>query len=159
MAPIYGSRKLKIVAVGRPDKGTLQLANDIRKKIEPYCRLETIFLKESKAKDLPSRRLDEAHLIKKHINDATCVIALDESGRELNSEEFATFLNERILQGKELAFIIGSDAGLSESLKEEAESVISLSKLTFSHRIALIVLLEQIYRAFTIISGHPYHRK
>lgn len=80
------------------------------------------------------------------------VVALDEKGKDLTTEQFA-----RLLQ-KETAFVIGGPDGLDEKVKTEAAMLLRLSSLTLPHALAQVVLLEQIYRAATLLTGHPYHR-
>ena len=80
------------------------------------------------------------------------VVALDEKGKDLTTEQFA-----RLLQ-QETAFVIGGPDGLDEKVKKEAAMLLRLSSLTLPHALAQVVLLEQIYRAATLLTGHPYHR-
>jgi 23S rRNA (pseudouridine1915-N3)-methyltransferase len=80
------------------------------------------------------------------------VVALDEKGKDLTTEQFA-----RLLQ-QETAFVIGGPDGLDEKVKREAAMLLRLSSLTLPHALAQVVLLEQIYRAATLLTGHPYHR-
>ena len=80
------------------------------------------------------------------------VVALDERGKDLTTEQFA-----RLLQ-QETAFVIGGPDGLDEKVKKDAALLLRLSSLTLPHALAQVVLLEQIYRAATLLSGHPYHR-
>jgi 23S rRNA (pseudouridine1915-N3)-methyltransferase len=80
-------------------------------------------------------------------------VALDERGRDFTTVQFSTLL------GEETAFIIGGADGLDDSVKEEARILMRLSSLTLPHALAQVVLLEQIYRAATLLTGHPYHRK
>jgi rRNA large subunit m3Psi methyltransferase RlmH len=87
-----------------------------------------------------------------------CTVALSQEGRSLDSAGFAQWLDKLLQAGREPVFYIGGAYGLSESFKNRCSERISLSRLTFSHSIALLVLTEQIYRAFTILKGHPYHK-
>ena len=84
-------------------------------------------------------------------------ILLDEGGKELTSMEFSKLLKEEEAKGNDIIFVIGGPFGVNKQWKERAKEIISLSKMTLQHQIALILLVEQIYRGFTIISGHPYH--
>lgn len=86
-------------------------------------------------------------------------VLLDPRGREWTSEEFAEWLGERALRGtRELAFLVGGDRGFPETIREQADLLMSLSRLTLTHDWACTLLLEQIYRAFTILRGYPYAR-
>ena len=84
----------------------------------------------------------------------------DERGTSYSSPEFAGFIGKKMMAGlKELVFVVGGPYGFSENVYEKAESKISLSKMTFSHQLARLLCVEQIYRAFTIIKGEPYHHE
>ena len=109
-------------------------------------------------KDAPVIRKREAEKISKAMPSGAFLAALDERGREFTSHEFAHFLNDRIESGiRETAFVFGGAMGLDESITEKADKVIAMSRWTFTHEMARLVLLEQIYRAFTIIKGKTYH--
>lgn len=86
------------------------------------------------------------------------LIALDERGRELESPELAKFIQKAQLSSKDLLFVIGGDEGLHPRVREAAHLVLSLSRLTLPHRMARAVLVEQLYRAHTILRGEPYHK-
>lgn len=103
-----------------------------------------------KIKDLEARGL-ERHL------DGVYAICLDDRGREMSSDEFARFLRSREKEsGKPLAFVVGGFLGLADRIVERADLTMSLSRLTFSHELARVVLLEQVYRALTIVGGRHY---
>lgn len=86
------------------------------------------------------------------------VIALDPKGKSFSSEEFSIFLNQSIIKsGARLSFVIGGPEGLPIEFKKDKE-LISLSKMTFTHQVTRLILVEQIYRAFEIIKGSPYHK-
>ncbi len=87
------------------------------------------------------------------------MIALDPKGRQLSSEELSETLSDCMLSGKSrIAFLIGGSHGLNEVIRARADIVLSFSKMTFSHQIFRIMLLEQVYRAFKIMKGEPYHK-
>jgi 23S rRNA (pseudouridine1915-N3)-methyltransferase len=90
--------------------------------------------------------------VRKEPKDVAGCIALDERGKDMTTRQFAALL------GKERTFVIGGADGLSAGLKERAAAVVRLSSLTLPHALAQVVLLEQIYRAATLLTGHPYHR-
>ncbi len=86
------------------------------------------------------------------------VILLDEKGRELSSEEFAGFIQKKQNSGlRDIAFVVGGPYGFSDGVKLAAAERLSLSRMTFSHQLVRLVFVEQLYRAFTIINGEPYH--
>jgi 23S rRNA (pseudouridine1915-N3)-methyltransferase len=98
----------------------------------------------------------EARGIEKHL-DGAYVICLDDHGKEMTSDEFARFLRGRQTEsGRPLAFVVGGFLGLSDRLVERADMTLSLSRLTFSHELSRVILLEQVYRALTIIGGRHY---
>jgi 23S rRNA (pseudouridine1915-N3)-methyltransferase len=85
-------------------------------------------------------------------------VALSEEGTVFDSKSFAQWLGRRASAGIELVFTIGGAYGLADSLKKRCREIISLSPMTFSHRLCYVLLMEQVYRAFTILKGHPYHK-
>ena len=100
----------------------------------------------------------EGKLLLKALDKKTFVILLDERGEQVTSVQFAKFLEKKMGEGnKNLAFIIGGAFGVSDEVYRRADKVISLSPMTFSHQVVRILLMEQLYRAFTIIHGEPYH--
>lgn len=101
----------------------------------------------------------EAQLIEKKLSDRTYLVVLDEQGREYTSVELASVLQRLMDQGiSEMTFLVGGSSGIPDKIKCLADMRISLSKLTLPHELARVVLLEQIYRAVTIMKGLPYHK-
>ena len=84
---------------------------------------------------------------------------LDERGKPLSSRELAARLSDWLSDGRDIAFAIGGPDGVSEACRERAEFTLSLSRMTLPHGLARVVLAEQLYRAATLLSGHPYHRE
>ena len=129
--------------------------------LKPYVDIELRDLKEEKIRDLgeaPLVRKREADKILKAVPAGAFLCALDERGHEFTSHEFAQFLNNQLESGvREMAFVTGGAMGLDESITERANKVVALSRWTFTHEMARLVLLEQLYRAFTIIKGKTYH--
>ncbi|GBD98635.1 ribosomal RNA large subunit methyltransferase H [bacterium BMS3Abin07] len=118
--------------------------------LSPFCKLEIIEIKESKGKDIiRSLRKDG----EKIINASSGYVLLDEGGREMTSIQLSDYL----LKSGDRDFVIGGAYGVSEEVTENASDVLSLSRLTFTHDMARLILLEQIYRAFTIINRRGYH--
>lgn len=95
---------------------------------------------------------------KKGGHDKGLLVGMDPAGKQFTSEEFAVWLEKRIETYGDITFYIGEAEGLPEDVRAGAKEFISLSGMTMAHRISLIVLAEQIYRALTIINGHPYHK-
>lgn len=122
--------------------------------------LDTREINESKARSRELRVADEAGRLAAKCTGATARLLLDEHGKSLSSAEFATLLRRLRDSGEsEVAFLIGGADGHGEAARNTATHVISLGRMTLPHGLARIVLAEQLYRATTIISGHPYHRE
>lgn len=128
-------------------------------RIRPLAAIEVIETREArgleekhagKIKDLEARGM-ERHL------EGAYVICLDDRGKEMTSDEFAGFFRSRERDsGKPLAFVVGGFLGLAERLAERADMTLSLSRMTFSHELARVLLLEQVYRALTVLGGRHY---
>jgi 23S rRNA (pseudouridine1915-N3)-methyltransferase len=102
----------------------------------------------------------EGELVLRRIKDADEVILLDERGREMRSVELAAFLEEKLSRGgRDLVFVIGGAYGFSDRVYGRADAKLSLSRMTFSHQMVRTIFAEQLYRAFTIIKGEPYHHE
>ncbi len=131
--------------------------------IEIICmgKLKEEFYKEAEREY--KKRIDrftkiEIKEVEKIKENCDFTVLLDEKGEEMNSENFARFLREIMLQHKKVCFLIGSWEGFEEGMKERADFLLSLSRMTFPYQLCRIILLEQIYRAFTIIKGMSYHK-
>jgi len=112
--------------------------------------------------DPDSRKKEEEKLLWREIEklprQKRFLIVLDEKGICLKIYDFAKFLEDRFAIDKELVFVVGGPEGISESLKEKADCMMSLSHFTLNHELALLVLAEALFRALSLIKGHPYHR-
>ena len=125
-----------------------------------FNHLEIPALKNSKNINVNEQKLKEAKLIKQQITHGDYIVLLDEKGKDFNSMEFSKILEERMIRGvKNLTFVIGGAYGFSKELREFAKNKISLSKMTFSHDMARLFFVEQLYRSLTIINNIPYHNK
>lgn len=154
---------IKIIATGRlKEKFLKDGIEEFLKRLRPYANLEIIELTPVEIKDehLISKALDEeAEKILSHIKPHSCVITLEINGKMLSSEEFADKINTLTNEGTaEIVFVIGSSYGLSPVVSQRADFKMSLSKMTFLHQFARLLLIEQIYRAFKIIKGETYHK-
>lgn len=129
--------------------------------LRPYADVDVRELKEEKVHDLkeaPGIRKKEAERIFKAVPVGASLVALDERGQELTSHEFAAFLQTTRDRGvRELVFVIGGAMGLDESVTGKAEKTLAVARWTLTHEMVRVVLLEQLYRAFTIITGKTYH--
>lgn len=102
---------------------------------------------------------EEGRALLKAVQPGSYLIALDEAGDQPSSRELAEMLGRLAVRGiSRVSFVIGGSLGLSDEVRKQADKVLSLSRMTFSHELARLVLFEQLYRAFTLLSGHPYHR-
>ena len=155
--------KIKIIALGKVKEAFLKDGiNEFLKRLTPYCSVEIIELLPIEIKDenLVSKVLDEEGvMILSHIKADSFVITLEINGKQLSSEEFASKINEINISGiNDLVFVIGSSCGLSSVVSQRADFKLSLSRMTFLHQFARLLLVEQIYRAFKILKGETYHK-
>lgn len=152
--------KLHFVWIGKTkDRHCAALAAEYLDRIKRFAACEVSELKEQSAGD--EKRVIAAESVKllSAIEKDDFVVLMDERGRNLTSPEFAEFISARQQAGvKRLAFVIGGFAGVSEEVKQRANVQISLSRMTLTHELARVILTEQIYRAFTILAGLPYHK-
>jgi 23S rRNA (pseudouridine1915-N3)-methyltransferase len=154
--------KVTLLCVGRTRERYLQEGIEkYLRYLRPYLTIAVKEVREERIEDLkdaPRVRQREGERIRKAIPAGARTIALDERGREYTSHEFAEFLNQAQESGvRELVFVIGGAMGLDETVTEGAHTVLALSRWTVTHELARVVLLEQLYRAFTIITGKTYH--
>ena len=154
---------VKLISVGKTKAKYWQLAEaDFKKRIQRYTNLVDVRVKDAGYD--PDKQADrikqiEAAEISKRIQTGDYVIATDLKGEHFSSQQFAEFLNNRILFGNScFTFVVGGPLGLSESILTRADFRMALSKMTFVHEMARVILLEQIYRAFTILKGEKYHK-
>ena len=154
--------KVRIICVGKTREGFIQ--EGIKKYLrylKPYAPVEIRELKEetiNDLKDAPRVRQKEADRIRKALPTGARIVALDERGGEYTSHGFASFITECLEIGSRgIVFVIGGTMGLDESITARAHQTLALSRWTLTHEMARLVLLEQLYRAFTIIKGKPYH--
>ena len=157
---------VQIICVGKmKEKFYMDAAAEYAKRLTPFCRLEIIELPEEKLPADPSPALVEAALkkeavaIRAKLAQGTTTVAMCIEGQTLSSQELAAKVQGWELESvKGLAFLIGGSFGLDEGLKREANLRLSMSPMTFPHHLARVMLLEQLYRAFQINKGSPYHK-
>jgi len=150
--------------MGKTENTPIRLLLDhYRKRINRYSSfsvLEIPNLKKSASLREEEVQSAEADLILKQIGPDDMVVLLDEQGKEIRSREFAAFLNQRFLSGmKGLVFILGGAYGADERVKNRADQILSLSRMTFPHQLVRLIFAEQLYRAFTILRNEPYHHE
>ena len=126
----------------------------------PFSLREIPELKGVSALSRDQIRKKEGELILDQVRPSDEVILLDEHGREYRSVEFAAWLERRLAaSGRDLVFVIGGAYGFSEAVYARADGKLSLSKMTWSHQLVRTIFAEQLYRAFTILRGEPYHHE
>lgn len=154
--------KIKIIQIGKTGKKFLSEGEqEYLQRLKFYIPIERIEipdLKNSKNLSVDQIKQQEGELILQKIGTGEQVYLLDEKGKEFSSESFSNFLQQRFNQGGHaLTLIIGGPYGFSDAVYGAAVGKISLSKMTFSHQMIRMILLEQIYRGMTILRGEPYH--
>lgn len=158
--------KIEIISVGKVREKFIKLGIDeFKKRLQPYCTLALIDVRDEQApehlseKELGRIKKVEGERILQKVKEEAFVIALDVHGKQYSSEQLANRLEEISYLGKnKVTFIIGGSNGLSEEVLERANNRLSFSKMTFPHQLMKLILLEQIYRAFKIQKGEPYHK-
>jgi len=121
-------------------------------------RIETLpDLKNSRNLTMKEVMEKEGQILLKRLKPGDYVILLDERGKQFHSISFAEYLNSLEGTVNQLVFVIGGPYGFSEEVYERADALLSLSRLTFSHQLVRVIFMEQLYRAFTILKGEPYH--
>lgn len=156
--------KITLLSVGKTEEKYLHQGIDIYlKRLKHYIKLELIEipeLKNTKGLSQDQQKAKEAELILKKTTATDYMVLLDERGQELSSLQFADLLNKRMLSSTQnLVFVIGGPYGFDNTIYQHANDKLSLSKLTFSHQMVRLFFVEQVYRAFTILKGEPYHHE
>ncbi len=157
---------ITILAVGKVKESFYREAlSEYQKRLSRYCRLEIVEVVDEPVPEKASPAEEElikereAKRILKRLRENSFVITLEITGKKLDSEKFAKKLENLALAGKsQLVFVIGGSLGLHASVSAQADLKLSFSDLTFPHQLMRVILAEQIYRAFRIISGAPYHK-
>lgn len=157
---------ISLITVGKIKEKYLRDAlEEYAKRLSRYCRLDIIEVPDEKTPDNASEKEElmikekEGDLILKHIKDNMYVITLEILGKQITSEELAANIKELGVKGESnIAFVIGGSLGLSKVVQQRSDFKLSFSRMTFPHQLFRVMLLEQIYRAFRIINGEPYHK-
>ncbi len=153
--------RIRVICEGKTKDAHLRaLAADYEKRISRFVEIsieETRPLRGAKDGNSKTMSSEEKRLLEK-LRESRKVL-LDERGREWTSEEFAEWLGEQALRGtRDIAFVVGGPDGFSEAVRDKADQLLALSRMTLTHDWARVLLLEQIYRGFTILRGYPYPR-
>ncbi|WP_375756685.1 23S rRNA (pseudouridine(1915)-N(3))-methyltransferase RlmH [Corallococcus exercitus] len=153
--------KVRLLSIGKDRSGLFEPAvQEYARRLEHYTRFELLELSEASGRKLKpgEAKSAEAAAILGKRKPQDWVVALDERGTLLDSVELARYVAKAQTGAKDLLFVIGGDEGLDDSVRGAAHQVMSLSRMTLPHRLARVVLIEQLYRAFTILKGEPYHK-
>ncbi len=158
--------KITLITVGKVKEKYLRDAiEEYSKRLGRYCKLSIVEVADEKTPDHAGEALErqikekEGERIMKHIRDDAFVIALAIEGKQLTSEQLASKIDDLGLRGtSHIQLIIGGSLGIDQSILNRADYLLSFSKMTFPHQLMRVILLEQIYRAFKINAGEPYHK-
>jgi len=147
--------KLRLLVVGRGSKELADFEARFIERLKPFASCTVIELPEGRGKQVSQRKQEEARHILKQAGRG--FILFDEHGLLHGSKQWASHIG-RLSADAQLDFVIGGADGVNDAVRKEAGACWSLSKLTLPHQLVRALVLEQLYRAFTIIQGHPYHR-
>ena len=155
---------IKLLAIGKTDNKDLQaLIDDYQKRLGFYIKFEFEIIPDlKKVKNLreDQQKQKEGELILSKLNATDVLILLDENGKQFDSVEFSNYLQKHMNSGiKRLVFVIGGPYGFSPDVYQKANGKLSLSKMTFSHQMIRLFVIEQLYRGFTILRNEPYHHR
>ena len=158
--------KITIITVGKLKEKYLKDAiAEYSKRLSKYCKLEIVEVADEKTPENASEvvedaiRSKEAERILKYVKEDAFVITLEIAGKQLTSEEFADKIEQLGVRGvSHIIFIIGGSIGLGKEVLAKSDFALSFSKMTFPHQLMRVILLEQVYRSYRIISGEPYHK-
>ena len=158
--------KITVITVGKIKEKYLKDAiEEYSKRLSKYCKLEIIEVTDEKTPDNASEvvedniRSKEAERILKYVKDDAYIITLEINGKQVSSEELADKIDKLGVQGtSHIIFIIGGSIGLGKEVLNKSNYALSFSKMTFPHQLMRVILLEQVYRSYRIISNEPYHK-
>lgn len=158
--------KITLLTVGKIKEKYLKDAiAEYSKRLSKYCKLEIIEVADEKTPDNASEVVEnvirdkEGERLLKYVKDDAFVITLEIKGKMMTSEELAEKIDTLGIRGvSRIMFIIGGSIGLGEDVIKRSDFALSFSKMTFPHQLMRVILLEQIYRSYRIISGEPYHK-
>lgn len=156
--------KITLLQMGKTDKKWLKAGiEEYTRRMPHYIPLEIITvndLKNTKKLSIHEQKQKEGELLLNHFAGFDYIVLFDENGKAYSSVELAQFLEKKMIQAcRWLLFVIGGAYGFSDEVYARANAKIALSRLTFSHQMVRLIAVEQLYRAFTIIKGEPYHHQ
>jgi 23S rRNA (pseudouridine1915-N3)-methyltransferase len=154
--------KINLIAIGNKMPGWVDVASDdFIKRLPAEIKINTILLpliKRGKNPDIPRIVRDESLKLLSAVPKGSLLVVLDVLGKSVTTMKLSSMLETWLQNGQDVSIIIGGPDGVSDDLLSQASQKISLSALTFPHTLVRVVLLEQIYRSWSILNNHPYHR-
>ena len=156
--------QIKLLTIGKTDNKQLtELIANYEKRLKHYIKFNFDIIpdiKNVKNLSIKQQKEKEGNLILNKVSNTDVLILLDENGKALNSIDFSKYLQKHMNTGiKQLVFVIGGPYGFSEAVYAKASGKLSLSKMTFSHQMVRLFIVEQIYRGYTILKNEPYHHQ
>jgi 23S rRNA (pseudouridine1915-N3)-methyltransferase len=153
--------KIELIVLGKTNEAYLATGiDDFKKRLQRYCEVTIKVVKEKRGKIADKVRIaTEGRQLLEQIVPNSLIVALDRTGRQISSLELADNIDRWRDSGRNtISFVIGGPLGLSAEVLQRAEMIISLSKMTFTHEMARLILFEQLYRGFAILAGTKYHK-
>lgn len=154
--------KINLIAAGNKMPDWVEAAsNDFIKRLPAEIKINTILLpliKRGKNPDIPRIIRDESRKLLAAVPKDSLLVVLDVLGKPVTTMQFSATLETWLQQGQDVSIVIGGPDGMSNELLSSASLKLSLSALTFPHPLVRVILLEQVYRAWSILNNHPYHR-
>ena len=156
--------KITLLVVGKTeDKYLIEGMEKYLNRLKHYIGFNLVVLpelKNTKSLTEAQQKTKEAEMILKQVSNPDIVVLLDEKGKKYTSVSFSNYLNKQMIGSvQHLVFVIGGPYGFDESIYKRANSSLSLSDMTFSHQMVRLFFIEQLYRAFSILKGEPYHHE
>lgn len=156
--------QIKLLVIGKTDNSSIKaLSDEYAKRLGHYIKFELEVipdLKNSKSMSETVQKEKEGSLILSKLSTTDQLVLLDENGKEMDSVGFSSFLQKKMNSGiKRMVLVVGGPYGFSQEVYSKAQGKISLSKMTFSHQMIRPFIIEQLYRAFTILRNEPYHHR
>ncbi|MCM4169190.1 Ribosomal RNA large subunit methyltransferase H [Arenibacter antarcticus] len=155
---------IKLLVLGKTDSAPLiKLIEEYQQRLKHYIRFELDIvpdIKNTKNLSEKQQKEKEGEAILNRLNPTDILILLDENGKQKTSVEFSQYLQKKMNSGiKQLVLVIGGPYGFSDAVYQKSQGMLSLSKMTFSHQMVRLFVVEQLYRAFTILKNEPYHHQ
>ena len=163
MLSLRAKMEIKLLTVGKTDVRWVKEGLDVYvsrlRHYAPFSLVEIPQLKNVSALSRDQIKEKEGDLLLRQVRPGDTLVLLDERGMQYRSVEFAERLGRRLAAGRDLVFAVGGAYGFSQKVYDRSDALFSLSKMTFSHQMVRTVFAEQLYRAFTILKGEPYHHE